>query len=42
MATLKQETIKSQHADVAAVSGATYTTAAYKQSLQSAMDSAKA
>jgi uncharacterized protein with FMN-binding domain len=41
VATLKQETLKSQNADVRAVSGATYTTGAYRQSLQSALDAAK-
>lgn len=40
--TLKEETLTAQSAKVAAVSGATYTSAAYAQSLQSALDSAKA
>jgi uncharacterized protein with FMN-binding domain len=39
---LKQATLQAQSAKVAAVSGATYTSAAYKESLQSALDSAKA
>jgi uncharacterized protein with FMN-binding domain len=42
IAKLKQETLKEQSANVAAVSGATYTTQSYKQSLQAALDSAKA
>ncbi|WP_433367888.1 FMN-binding protein [Actinoplanes sp. CA-142083] len=44
IATLKQETLKVEKADgtVDAVSGATYTSASYKESLQSALDSAKA
>ena len=40
---LKQETLQAQErGNVAAVSGATYTSAAYQQSLQAALDSAKA
>jgi uncharacterized protein with FMN-binding domain len=39
---LKQETLKKQSADVDAVSGATLTSAAYKQSLQAALDAAGA
>jgi uncharacterized protein with FMN-binding domain len=39
---LKQEVLKAQSDKIAAVSGATYTSAAYLQSLQSALDSAKA
>jgi len=39
---LKQETLQSQSAKVAAVSGATYTSASYRESLQAALDSAKA
>jgi uncharacterized protein with FMN-binding domain len=42
IAKLKQETLKEQSAKVAAVSGATYTTQSYKESLQAALDSAKA
>jgi uncharacterized protein with FMN-binding domain len=42
IATLKQETLKAQSADVAAVSGATYTTGSYIESLQAALDAAKA
>ncbi|MFI5893733.1 FMN-binding protein [Actinoplanes sp. NPDC051513] len=42
IAALKQSTLKVQSAKVDAVSGATYTTQAYQQSLQSALDSAKA
>ena len=44
IATLKQETLKVQNATgkVDAVSGATYTSQSYQQSLQSALDSAKA
>jgi uncharacterized protein with FMN-binding domain len=39
---LKQETLKKQSANVDAVSGATLTSAAYKQSLQAALDAAGA
>jgi uncharacterized protein with FMN-binding domain len=39
---LKQETLKKQSAKVDAVSGATLTSAAYKQSLQAALDAAGA
>jgi uncharacterized protein with FMN-binding domain len=39
---LKQETLKKQSAKVDAVSGATLTTAAYKESLQAALDAAAA
>ena len=40
---LKQETLKATKADdVAAVSGATYTSGSYKESLQAALDRAKA
>jgi len=44
IATLKQETLKVENANgkVDAVSGATYTSQSYQQSLQSALDSAKA
>lgn len=42
VAKLKQETLKKQSANVAAVSGATYTSASYKESLQAALDDAKA
>ncbi|MEU4243775.1 FMN-binding protein [Actinoplanes sp. NPDC026619] len=42
VAKLKQETLQKQSADVAAVSGATYTSQSYKESLQAALDSAKA
>jgi uncharacterized protein with FMN-binding domain len=42
IATLKQSTLKAQNADVAAVSGATYTSESYVKSLQAALDSAKA
>ena len=42
IATLKQETLKEQSADVAAVSGATYTSGSYTESLQAALDAAKA
>jgi uncharacterized protein with FMN-binding domain len=43
IATLKQETLTARTAeDVAAVSGATYTTKSYKESLQAALDAAKA
>jgi uncharacterized protein with FMN-binding domain len=39
---LKQETLQEQNAKVDAVSGATYTSKSYQESLQSALDSAKA
>jgi len=39
---LKQETLTAQSARVAAVSGATYTSKSYTESLQSALDGAKA
>jgi uncharacterized protein with FMN-binding domain len=39
---LKQETLKKQSAKVDAVSGATLTSAAYKESLQAALDAASA
>jgi uncharacterized protein with FMN-binding domain len=39
---LKQETLKKQSAKVDAVSGATLTSAAYKESLQAALDAAAA
>jgi uncharacterized protein with FMN-binding domain len=39
---LKQEVLQAQSAKIAAVSGATYTSAAYLSSLQSALDAAKA
>ncbi|WP_250038420.1 FMN-binding protein [Paractinoplanes maris] len=42
IATLKQSTLKAQNADVAAVSGATYTSESYVKSLQAALDAAKA
>ncbi|HET6478888.1 MAG TPA: FMN-binding protein [Actinoplanes sp.] len=42
IAALKQETLKAQNADVAAVSGATYTSESYVKSLQAALDAAKA
>ncbi|MGX6608220.1 FMN-binding protein [Micromonosporaceae bacterium Da 78-11] len=43
IATLKQETLKAKTAkDVAAVSGATFTSKSYQESLQAALDSAKA
>lgn len=42
VAKLKQETLQKQSADVDAVSGATYTSKAYVESLQAALDSAKA
>ncbi|MFD7878755.1 FMN-binding protein [Streptomyces sp. NPDC059766] len=38
---LNQEAVAAQSADIDAVSGATYTSAGYKQSLQSALDQAK-
>ncbi|MFF0162776.1 FMN-binding protein [Streptomyces sp. NPDC005263] len=39
---LNQEAVTAQSADIDAVSGATYTSSGYKQSLQSALDKAKA
>ena len=39
---LKQETLKKQSANVDAVSGATLTSAAYRKSLQAALDAAQA
>ena len=39
---LKQETLKKQSAKVDAVSGATLTSAAYRKSLQAALDAAQA
>ena len=42
IAKLKQETLQEQKADVAAVSGATYTSQSYQESLQAALDAAKA
>ncbi|MER5599916.1 FMN-binding protein [Streptomyces sp. NPDC002265] len=39
---LNQEAVAAQSAEIDAVSGATYTSAGYKQSLQSALDQAKA
>jgi len=42
MTKLQPETITAQNANVATVSGATYTSKAYKASLQSALDRAKA
>ncbi|GIF18210.1 uncharacterized protein with FMN-binding domain [Actinoplanes tereljensis] len=42
VAKLKQETLQKQSAEVAAVSGATYTSDSYQESLQAALDSAKA
>ncbi|MCX4999329.1 FMN-binding protein [Streptomyces longwoodensis] len=39
---LNQEAVAAQDADIDAVSGATYTSAGYRQSLQSAIDKAKA
>ena len=39
---LKQETLQAQSAKVAAVSGATYTSGSYLESLQAALDAAKA
>jgi uncharacterized protein with FMN-binding domain len=41
IAKLKQETLQEQSADVAAVSGATYTSQSYQESLQAALDGAK-
>jgi uncharacterized protein with FMN-binding domain len=42
MPKLQQEALTAQNANVATVSGATYTSQAYKSSLQSALDQAKA
>ncbi|MEV4702399.1 FMN-binding protein [Actinoplanes sp. NPDC049316] len=42
VATLKQETLKAQSADVNAVSGATFTSESYVKSLQAAIDKANA
>ncbi|OLB76380.1 MAG: hypothetical protein AUI14_18985 [Actinobacteria bacterium 13_2_20CM_2_71_6] len=42
MPKLQQETLAAQNASIATVSGATYTSNAYKMSLQSALDQAKA
>jgi len=42
VAKLKQETLKAQSAKVSAISGATYTTKSYRESLQAALDAAKA
>ena len=43
IAALKQETLEARSADdVSAVSGATYTSGSYKESLQAALDAAKA
>lgn len=42
IAKLKQETLQEQSAEVAAVSGATYTSQSYQESLQAALDLAKA
>jgi uncharacterized protein with FMN-binding domain len=42
VAKLKEETLKAQSAKVSAISGATYTTQSYRESLQAALDSAKA
>ena len=39
---LKESTLQEQSADVAAVSGATYTSKSYQESLQAALDAAKA
>jgi uncharacterized protein with FMN-binding domain len=39
---LKQQTLQSQNAKVSVVSGATYTSGSYQESLQAALDSAKA
>jgi uncharacterized protein with FMN-binding domain len=39
---LRQEALTAQSADIATVSGATYTSGAYKQSLQGALDKSKA
>jgi len=42
IAKLKQETLSAQNANVSAVSGATYTSQSYQESLQAALDAAKA
>jgi uncharacterized protein with FMN-binding domain len=42
MPRLQQETLSAQNAAIATVSGATYTSNAYKTSLQSAINAAKA
>jgi uncharacterized protein with FMN-binding domain len=42
VAKLKQETLQKQSAEIDAVSGATFTSKAYVESLQAALDSAKA
>jgi uncharacterized protein with FMN-binding domain len=42
MPKLQQEALTAQNANVATVSGATYTSQAYKSSLQSALDQARA
>jgi uncharacterized protein with FMN-binding domain len=42
MPTLQQETLSKQSASIATVSGATYTGNAYRTSLRSALDKAKA
>jgi uncharacterized protein with FMN-binding domain len=42
IATLKESTLEEQSAEVAAVSGATYTSKSYQESLQAALDAAKA
>jgi uncharacterized protein with FMN-binding domain len=42
IAALKQSTLDAQSADVAAVSGATFTSESYEKSLQAALDKAKA
>ena len=42
VATLNQETLKAQSADIAIVSGATYTSESYRDSLQAALDAASA
>jgi uncharacterized protein with FMN-binding domain len=42
VATLKQETLKAQSADIDAVSGATFTSKSYVESLQAALDAAGA
>ncbi|WP_306205049.1 FMN-binding protein [Actinoplanes sp. RD1] len=42
IATLKQETLKAQSADIDAVSGATFTSESYVKSLQAALDKAGA
>jgi uncharacterized protein with FMN-binding domain len=42
VAKLKESTLEAQNADVAAVSGATFTSESYEKSLQAALDKAKA